>query len=214
MQTRQSRIALSALTILVAGLLGGCETKFAPPSTEIRQQLGKIAVVAVPASFSAGVNAPVSGAGAGALVGAGQATLGSLAAGAGAGCRDPAGCVLGLALGAAVAVIAAPVGAVVGSASAHSETEVRAATSNLNAALADAKPGEELCAQIAAEAKERTLYDLAALPAATGNENLHNLSAEGFGSVLSMSPAWPLSATALAASVPWNWPGAEPTSPL
>ena len=184
---RDGLIAAVYVLALVLGLTGCAVTKFVPPSSDVRQHLGKIAAVALPTQSLASVDKPVSGAGSGALMGAGQAAGASLAGGAMAGCHDPLGCVVGLALGAAVAIVAAPVGAVVGAANAHSEEEVRTADSSLKAALADVKPSQELAMRLAAATKLSTSYDMTVVPPSGGSEDFHNLSANGFGSVIEVA---------------------------
>lgn len=176
-------IATVYILALAFGFTGCAETKFVPPSPDVRQHLGKIAAVALPTQLSNNVEKPVSGAGGGALMGFGEGALGSLAAGMSSCVGGPASCGLGLVLGAAAAIVAAPIGAIVGAAKAHSNQEVQAADSYLRAALADIKPGEELSKRIAAATKLTTSHDMIAVPSTDGNENLSDLSAKGFGSV-------------------------------
>jgi hypothetical protein len=184
---RDRLIAAVYVLALVIGLTGCAETKFVPPSPEVRQHLGKIAVVAMPTQSIPAVDKPVSGAGSGALMGAGEAAVGGLGVGA-EGCRaGPYGCAFGLALGAAIAVVGAPIGAVVGAINAHSAEEVRAADANLRAALGDVKAGEELRNRIAAAGKAGIPYDLTALQVTTAKEIDRNLIANGFTSALEIT---------------------------
>jgi hypothetical protein len=187
MPMRDRLIAAVYVLALVFGLTGCAETKFVPPSAEVRQHLGKIAVVAMPTQSTPTVDKPVSGTGSGALAGAGEAAVGGLGIGA-EGCRGGAyACVFGLALGTAVAIVGAPIGAVVGAINAHSDEEVRAADANLRAALGDVNAGEELRNRVAAAAKVRTPYDLTAPQVTTAKEPDRNLIADGINSTLEIT---------------------------
>ncbi len=187
MPMRDRLIAAVYVLALVFGLTGCAETKFVPPSAEVRQHLGKIAVVAMPTQSTPTVDKPVSGTGSGALAGAGEAAVGGLGIGA-EGCRGGAyACVFGLALGTAVAIVGAPIGAVVGAINAHSDEEVRAADANLRAALGDVNAGEELRNRVAAAAKARTPYDLTAPQVTTAKEPDRNLIADGINSTLEIT---------------------------
>jgi len=129
-------------TLLGVLLLAGCtQTKFLPPSPDLRAHLGVTGVEAMsaPPALNLG-NKPVGGTGSGALLGAGQgASLGLPIAAGGCMSSDELACGLGVLLGAAVAVMAAPIGAVAGALNAHSTEEVALADTNLHAALADAQ---------------------------------------------------------------------------
>ena len=189
MPMRDRLIAAVIILTLAFGLTGCAETKFVPPTPEVRQHLGKIAVVAMPAQPVHAADKPVSGAGSGALVGAGEVAAGGLAAGA-EGCHgDAYSCAFGLALGAAVAIVGAPIGAVVGAINAHSAEEVRAADESLRAALGEVKAGEELRNRVAAAAKARTTYDLTVPQATTATEPGQGLIASGFTSALEITIA-------------------------
>src|SRR5512143_2756232 len=91
-----------ALVLLAAILPAACtETKFAPPSPALRGQLGATGAVATPGSPATDVGKqPVSGGGAGALVGAGEGAAAGLPfAAVGCSSADAFSCALGLALG-------------------------------------------------------------------------------------------------------------------
>jgi hypothetical protein len=186
-QVSRPSFSTAGLGFLLCIFLAGCsETKFIPPSSEMRQSLGRIAAISMPSHSTSSVDKPVSGAGSGALVGAGEAAVGGLAIGAN-GCRaGPYGCI-GLVLGAAIAVVAAPIGAVVGAINAHSEEEVRTADASLRGALADVKAGEQLIVRVVADAKARTPYDLSFPQLGATIASAHQLTASGFASTLEVA---------------------------
>src|SRR5512146_2533388 len=122
---RRRRVHASRSLLLAGLLLAGCtQTKFLPPSADLRAHLGNTAVVAMPTQPTLTLGRPVGGAGSGALAGAGEgAAAGVPIAGGGCMSADAFACALGLALGAAVSIVATPIGAVAGAMSAHSEAE-------------------------------------------------------------------------------------------
>jgi hypothetical protein len=150
--------------VLAAGLPGCATTEFAPPAPEVRAQLGAVTVVPVSARASRAVDDPVKGAGRGALSGAGQGAASGFLVGASF-CQtpDPLACAFGLVLGTALAVPGAVVGSIAGASLAHPAEEVEAATASLVAAMADARPHEDVARQIA-EAKHLP-HDLRAMDA-------------------------------------------------
>ena len=186
-RTREAvRIPLAALVCLVlaAGLSGCARTEFAPPGSEIRAQLGAVTVVPVAAKTSREVDDPVTGAGRGALAGAGQgAGMGFYTAASLCQTGDPNACAFGILLGTALAVPGAVVGSFVGAIRAHPAEEVEAATASLVAAMADARPHEDLARRIA-EA-EHLPHDLRAGDAAdSGPRDYPRLAEDGRDTVL------------------------------
>lgn len=165
----QSFVTKSALLGVL--LLAGCsQTKFLPPSSDLRSHLGLTGVEAMsaPPGLNLG-NKPVGGTGSGALLGAGQgASLGLPIAAGSCMSSNELACGLGVLLGAAVAVVAAPIGAVAGAVNAHSTEEVALADTNLHAALADVQSTitSELRNRILAAARSEPSYRLLAYSSA------------------------------------------------
>lgn len=139
MQDLRQHWFIAACVIVVAALSGCAATQeFPPPSEDLRQQLGRLALVSLDAEHNPSLDTPAKGSGAGALKGAEQGAVNSIGFGL-AGCSgapDPYVCGAGLALGLAMAPIAALVGAGIGAGRAHSAEEVEAADAALGAALA------------------------------------------------------------------------------
>ena len=108
---------LAALSLALLAGLGGCAQviMIAPPTPEVRAELGVVGVVPKPFDRATGLETPVKGAGEGALSGMRQGGLGSVRIG-----LEGAGVV-----GILLAPVAAVVGSVVGALRAHPEDIVR-----------------------------------------------------------------------------------------
>jgi len=155
------RANIYASVALAGFFLASCaETKFLPPSPEIRQRLAVTSVRSLPDVQPSEPQAPVEGAGRAALTGAGQGAAIGFLTGAVACAGGPLLCGLGVVAGAAFAVVGAPIGAIVGAARAHSAQDVRIADASLRAALGQLRPSAMLRDKIVAAAREKTRYDL------------------------------------------------------
>lgn len=177
-----------ALLIAVTLGLAGCTTvEYVPPSQDLRQRLGTVAVLSRSVDPSVDIDEPVKGAGSGALVGAGRGAAGGFRIG-GEFCtssHDSLGCTLGLILGVVLAVPGALVGSAVGAGAAHSSEEVEAATENLVEALMDAKPDQALQKHLFEEVMTKGPRNLRPLETKKiSTAGYYNLAAEGFDSVL------------------------------
>jgi len=127
---RSAAIALIGASALV---VQGCASAppQPPPSSELRAQFGRMAVISAGRGTPPSIQSPVRGAGQGAAMGAGQGALGMIVGGAGSG--SPGGLIIGVAL----APVAAIVGGVIGAARAHPDKEVTAAQSALTKAFGE-----------------------------------------------------------------------------
>ena len=113
--TRITKPLTSAGALLITVSLGltGCTTvEYVPPSQDLRQRLGTVAILSSSVDVSMDIDEPVKGAGSGALVGAGRgASVGLIiAAQACNSYGDGLSCALGLVLGAVLVVPGALVG--------------------------------------------------------------------------------------------------------
>jgi hypothetical protein len=135
------------LCVLMLVAVSACETAtFDPPSSAIRQQMGKVAVSALPYHVFAKLEEPSKGAGEGAASGAGQgALLGGLGPVYGfCGTGDGFACLFGIALGAVLVIPSAAIGGVVGAVRAHPEGEVLSASKSLQEAIRSAQISESV----------------------------------------------------------------------
>ncbi len=178
----------SAVALVVALVAAGCAStvSFDPPLPETRDGLGQTAVIAVTAIKSTDVWRPLPRDEATAAAGA---ALGSVMTGAYVGC-DPGWtwlwaftCPLGLGAGIAIAPIAAGGGAIVEHNVAHSEQEIAFAASNMEKALDEVKPSEDLRDLVIASAMETPDPELSAWDD-SGTDLYGSLSAEGFSTLL------------------------------
>lgn len=157
--------------LLLVLLLAGCFSLpqgYAPPSPETRQWLPDAAFVAVPSALAEAPNAPAKGAASGALSGAAEWAVGSVAVG-GSACADAlkwwgravGGCCGGgnsapvifycgltVAGGIVLAPVAGLAGAVAGASDAHSAEEVEAAQLQIRAALMELDPADYLLGRL------------------------------------------------------------------
>jgi hypothetical protein len=126
MPARPVRSNIYAVVALAGLFLASCaETKFLPPSPEIRQHLAVTSVRSLPEVQPSEPQAPVAGVGRAALTGAGQGAAIGFLTGAVACAGGPLLCGLGVIAGAAFAVVGALIGAIIGAAKAHSAQDVR-----------------------------------------------------------------------------------------
>ncbi len=141
----QTHFLRRLIVFLVAGSLvaiSGCaQVKFAPPSPEIRSQLGKVGVVpdtAVKAPSMEAPKEPVKGMLEGMASGAKQgAQYGFFGGASFCAARDPYLCLWGLMVGVSLAPPAALVGATMGAARARTKEQVEFAAAQLEQAFAE-----------------------------------------------------------------------------
>ncbi|MFZ5792588.1 MAG: hypothetical protein ACOY3L_18000 [Pseudomonadota bacterium] len=142
---RRRRVARFGVTVALATGLAACETaKFAPPSPELRAQLGEIGVDAS-GSGPAAPAQPISDAGDAAAYGAGQGADGAFAIG-GSACKtgEPITCLMGLALSVAILPVAVGVGAGVSAGRTHDVAEVAAADEAIRRAIDESLLAERI----------------------------------------------------------------------
>jgi len=170
--------------LAIAVSLSACVTPqfAAPPTAEVRSELGKIAVVAVPFEITNYAERPLSGAGRAAVSGFGQGFFGSIAGGLQS--TDQYG--LGLALGIILAPVAGTVGGVVGAVKSHPEREVDEADTALRVVFDEARLERELQQHILSVAEQK-MQNLTAGPSAREAAGYRHLADEGFDSVLEIT---------------------------
>ena len=188
---RRRRNHAAAALLLAAALLAGCtETKFFPPSPDLRAHLGPTAAVAMPGQPMLQLAKPVGGTGSAALIGAGQGAsvgLGTAAVGCSGG--DGYACAGGVLLGAAIAIVAAPVGAIAGAINSHSQLEVSTADASLHAAFAEARASatHRLRDRVVAAGQGLSAYRLSSYAAPAGGGPAEGAAAGGFTSALEIA---------------------------
>ena len=181
----------SIIAALGLALSSCAEARFDPPSQALRDDLGSIVVVAVPAHKATTIDRPATS-GEAALYGAGQGALGSITLGldickSGALAARAPGlliCAFGLALAVATAPVTALAGAGIGAAVAHPEKEIGDASTNIEAVLHDVRPSEALRDAVANSGRWRVGHALEAREGGASGGTFRDWSSEGFNTVL------------------------------
>lgn len=183
------------MCFMFCAVLAACgKTGFVPPSSELRTQLGTVAVVSVAAKSSmedpnlpgtSDAVAKGAGKGAGATVVAGGELFGKCVVGSGG--LLLFGCPLFLVAGIVLAPVGAVVGGVVGAVKAPATKSIEKATENIRKAWTGLSPNADLRKRVVAAMGDLTKLDVIDLSEAGKPKSFALLAKEGVDTVLDLT---------------------------